>query len=375
MKIKNIKKFLIIFSFISSVILLGKLVIIPKKTKFTLEEKNNCVNNHTSHKKHIITVFIHGTILPYPSYKVFKKALKNQKNQDKKSFYSKYLKNLRYELIYKLQPISDFGLLEINEDNTNGERNLLIAKLYKFLCKYVENDNNILFSFYTFGWDGRLDSKKREEWGNRLYKELIDKIEELKKKMPNIELIIHVLAHSHGGNVALNLSKSEEILKKGLVIDKLVLFGTPIQSETSGFINSDVFKYVYNIYSKSDPVQVVDIISTKDSFSKRRFSLNLSKLKQIEIEVGKKGPLHNELWFLKGKDNFLYRKKFGLNPFPVSIFTPLIVNFIDSNFSDTNNIELNIKKEGNDLKFIFHDFSYSFTNFENLKKQIPKKLV
>jgi alpha-beta hydrolase superfamily lysophospholipase len=81
------------------------------------------------------------------------------------------------------------------------------------------------FHFYTFGWNGKLDQRKREDAAFKLYDQLIAEIKQLKQKIKPAKLVIEILAHSHGGNVALNLAKAEGTHKKRLAIDRLMLFG------------------------------------------------------------------------------------------------------------------------------------------------------
>ncbi len=269
---------------------------------------------------------------------------------------------------------------------------MFIADMYKTAYEQSAKCDDVTFSFYTFGWNGMLDADVRKEGGVTLYAELVQEIERLKKKIKDKELVVEILAHSHGGNVVLNLAAAEKECQKNLVVDRFVLFGTPVQSETGDFVDSPVFKKVYNVYSTADPVQLIDFISTQDNFSKRRFSSSFSNLTQIEVHVGNMRPLHNELWFLKENGNLLYRNDFALNPLPVSIFTPMITNLIDYRLPQAKDLFLHLDKIEDDLIFTFHEkqdaknhesplssepikCSYSFPHLENLKNQMLEKSV
>ena len=168
--------------------------------------------------------------------------------------------------------------------------------------------------------------------------------------------------------VITNHTTGQPIPDANIVIDKLVLLGTPIQSETSNLIYSKIFNKIYNIYSRGDPIQIIDIISTKDSISKRKFRVRNKnskrkqentleylpkKLVQIEVKFKKTKPLHNELWFWGEKYNFMYRKKIPIYPYPILSFIPTITNTIEKCLHDSQNIILTIKKNKNNLKFHF----------------------
>ena len=51
-------------------------------------------------------------------------------------------------------------------------------------------------------------------------------------------------------------------VEKNFSIDELILLGTPIQPETESFLQSAIFKKVYNVYSSEDTVQQADWVST-----------------------------------------------------------------------------------------------------------------
>ncbi|MFH1461620.1 MAG: hypothetical protein ABIF12_01615 [bacterium] len=345
--------------------------------KDTNEKRDQTVNLNKGICKNELVVFIHGTILAYPSLSNLLKTLKGNKNSllSEKSFYHKYINNLRYKGIYKYQPIDELGLNKINlsfnqDDPIYKKSTGKIVSAYNNYYKKISPPKER--SYYTFGWSGHLNQKRRICWAENLYNDLIN---EIKKINNNKNINITILAHSHGGNVALKLAEIEKKYQKGLKIQKLILFGTPIQKETSELIYSDIFEKVYNIYSRGDPVQVIDCISTKDLFSKRKFRGNENglpeKLTQIEILCGKLKPMHNELWYLKENWNFLYRKRLIVTPYPIAVFAPEIVNFVDSYYSQSINLSLNIEKEKNKLTFSFKDLEKSdnaskyFVDFPN----------
>ncbi|MCK4264738.1 hypothetical protein KAW80_00050 [Candidatus Babeliales bacterium] len=298
-----------------------------------------------------VVVWIHGTLpLDIP--------------REKKLF------NLKY---FPFQAISKKGLHKVNE--TSKTIPSLFSNMYKLTCEKLSIKNNL--SFYTFGWNGKLNDKSRIESAFKLYEELNNEITKI-KKTKNCKIEIIILAHSHGSNVALNLARAENGLKNNLLIDKLVLFGGPVQSETKNFINSKIFKHIYNIYSKGDIIQVADIFSTHDFFSKRSFKQNnenlASNITEIEVVVNKFRPTHSELWLLGTIPIELYRKKFPLYPIPLVAFTPILIN--EDIKKPSNDLKLIINKDEKNCNFSFIDkksetaCSYLINTLDDLKTMI-----
>ncbi len=319
-------------------------------------------------RDHDLVIFIHGTVLPFPSPSTIIQTLKGNKKSPikNKSFFYKYMNNIRYKSIFKYQPINDTGLRKINifEKNSTTVQEKSCKKIAGCYNTYCHRQDSVKTrSYYTFGWSGHLNQGRRYGWADSLYKELIKEVKKVKKS-ENRNINIVILAHSHGGNVALRLVDIEKKYKKGLRVKRLVLLGTPVQKETSQAIYSDLFDKIYNVYSRGDPIQVIDCISTKSAYSKRKFrSLNddglPQKLVQIEVLCGKLKPMHNELWFLREKWNLFYRKRLSVYPNPISVFIPEIMKVVDDNFSDGINLQLNIEKEKDKFKLSFKNLNES----------------
>ena len=366
-----------------------------------IDELLNEINLKQEESEHIITIFVHGTILPLPSLKILRRSFNDKSCTS--SFYQKYLNNLRRDTIYNYQPINDFGLIKIELNGpspyvSKNKYNYLTAKTYQYFHNECDTSKNKTFSFYTFGWNGRLDHKKRVRAAQDLYNALTKELETVKQEKPNSKIKIEILAHSHGGNVALNLAQSEKKSQQNLCIDKLILLGTPIQSKTKIYVNSPIFKKIYNIYSTGDAIQTLDIF-TKNYTSKRRVNIETpeSKLTQIKIKAETYKPGHCELWLWGKKSSPLYyRKSLPTYPFPIAVFVPLITNSIDANLPTAKNIDLHINRETNFLKFTFHDVDATsnknpeternliqknsekletLTHIEKLKNQIKQKIL
>ena len=325
-------------------------IILPIITLLTILPSCFNINNKQENNQDIIMiVFVHGTIGPYPSIRTISKLLKNvfQKENIKntaqaKNLINQYTEELKKHSFHKNQPINKFGLrninLEINEnENQLNYYSIKTAIEYKKALKNAYPNNYENLKFYTFNWSGKLSHKERIIAAKDFYLSLIAEKEKLEKEAQT-KINIHIITHSHGGNVGLNLSKAEEEYKKELEIEKLIMFGCPVQPETETNTQSQTFKNIYHIYSSSDKMQIADFISTKGFFSKRVFKKNKhlkslpNNLHQIEIRIDGYKPSHYELWLWARKNtpSFIYRKKFSLYPKPVSILTPSIIKLIDS---------------------------------------------
>jgi hypothetical protein len=122
--------------------------------------------------------------------------------------------------------------------------------------------------FYIFGWSGKLQNQEREDAAQKLYQDLVILREKYQKKY-GVEPTIRIIAHSHGGNVALNmarlhpplilsLSKDEgQALPHPLHIKSLILLACPVQEKTMHLISTPIFNRVYSLYSSFDIVQIL----------------------------------------------------------------------------------------------------------------------
>lgn len=279
--------------------------------------------------KNIIIVWIHGTILPWPSLACTRKALWRFLCENKgfeNSLYDLYIKEMRRNSLLKYQPNGPRGLCLVGNKSSLAAQ--LSAWFFDDFYKKTRPGTNVYC--YTFGWSGRLSNRYRRQAACDLYDQLTRELSIFDRK--NTEIIL--VGHSHGGNVILNLARAEKRYKNGLSIDRAVLLGMPVQSETEKFCQHDMFKKIYHCYSSGDNVQKIDFISTKDHYSQRRFSYasemsGSGKMTQIELRFGSYMPGHGELWLLWGKDNGMYRKKLPIYPLPFFFFLPEIIKHLE----------------------------------------------
>lgn len=345
----------------------------PSNIENISENKSlNFIKSKKEVKKHDLIVFIHGTIMALPSASGLIRTLKGNSRarlgKNKRSFYYKYLNNIRFKYFYKYQPIDDLNLRSANLTARKKVKQInkkSTRKIISSFNSFYNNDKNNLVSYYTFGWSGNLSQKSRTRWSEKLYVALIEKIKKINDQGDYANVTI--LAHSHGGNVALKLANIEKKYKKNLKIKNLILFGTPIQKETADLIYSDIFDSIYNIYSRGDLIQVIDIFSTK-GFSKRKFHRKNgkfpAKLFQLEVICDKLKPMHHELWFIKDYWNLMYRKRLSVAPYPISVFSPEIIKIINKHYPDSVNLQLNIKRKNKKFCFKYKDLDKAKNKYE-----------
>ena len=127
------------------------------------------------------------------------------------------------------------------------------------LGKYlVESDperfpaDNVL----VYSWAGTFDFQECERSAGRLYEALVKTVDDYaakNKSRPKIRII----TFSYGGNIVFNLPKFKNP-RKNLVIDELIVLAWPVQHCLVAGAHDQMFKKVFNLYSPSDVVQIMD---------------------------------------------------------------------------------------------------------------------
>lgn len=153
--------------------------------------------------------------------------------------------------------------------------------------------------FYFFGWPGNLCFAARQDAATILYQELERIINEYLKKF-NHKPYIRVIAHSHGGNVALNLAKVK--YNNSVIVDELILLACPVQMDTKHCIHDSIFAKIVALYSCLDFIQIIDPQGFyrksnahvwSSLFSERCFP-HCHKLYQAKIRINKRALTHHE---------------------------------------------------------------------------------
>lgn len=304
--------FILVASLLGGLLLAGckKKTRMPKLPKPSLAVAST-LSSIKNPEKQVLIVFVHGSILGNSN---------------------PHIMDRRFSGAYQYQAMDKLGLRPITGEQPCNLGTILAAENYARAYKAVHGLTHAVTS-YTFGWDGALDAQHRLRWAKNLY---IALIKELKRRdlwqKPNVEIEVH--GFSHGGNVALNLALAEEEFYQGLSIDRLCLWGLPVQQETGTLVGHSIFKKVHHYYSKKDRVQIVDVLSTSRRRSYKCFDKVCkplpSNLYQIEIQIDNHHPNHYEFWYLGSKES-AYRKYFPLYPLPLVHFTPALFQLVEVN--------------------------------------------
>lgn len=327
----------------------------------------NNVADCSSQKETWITVFIHG-MMSIKHHITFSNFIRFLYDDVEDCVYSTTIKFMRSnEYFYQNQAMQSVGFCPIYRDMKRGNGAGAFAYTLERMSELygLPQHNNY---YYTFGWCGLLSAKARYSEAAILFDALEQEVERFKRN--GITPKIRIFAYSHGGNVALNLGAVRQLKKQNssLVVDQLILIGMPVQTETESFVNDPVFKQVFNVYSKGDRVQQLDLFSAKRIFSDYMFRKKCSfvpssKIIQVQLKVtvptcaalrddvlfdwtnnfdsqritvGRSyllkdmSPGHAELWFF-GWTPLNYRNNFPLYPLPAAAFIPILVEYINKN--------------------------------------------
>lgn len=202
------------------------------------------------------------------------------------------------------------------KDGLNHYTSLDPSYRHHTLCQTLIDTDPDRFNaeqFYLFGWSGALSFKEREKAATKLYLQLKTLRADYLKKY-GVEPKIRLIAHSHGGNVALLLEKVKDANDLEFSVEELIMLATPVQYETKQYAACPLFKKVYSLYSHLDSLQVIDPQGLQTTgkgaplFSERRFTTD-DKICQCAIKMNNRSIMHVE--FIKGK--FLCKLPFVLN--------------------------------------------------------------
>ncbi|KKR96051.1 MAG: hypothetical protein UU47_C0020G0007 [candidate division TM6 bacterium GW2011_GWE2_41_16] len=286
-----------------------------------------------------ITIFVHGTFgLWYAAdFDTFSAVVRDCISHSRYQINTLTLRN--NPIFYHNQAMDVMGLKHISPEDILSDENgsALTAHLYHEVTA-ASRDKKESVAYYTFGWSGLLSSSKRFVEAGIFYQELSAELKKYKKR-PKIRII----GYSHGGNIALNLAAVAPKENSAFTVDELILLGTPIQPVNDYLVTNPLFKSVYLCYSRNDMIQIIDCFSGSRKFSCRTFGCCSRyclppNLTQIELQVAlprpkpnfprlNPNPGHIELWHFNWLQDFCswYRGGFPLNPLPMVIFLPAII--------------------------------------------------
>jgi hypothetical protein len=313
-------------------------------------------------------ILVHGTVKPVELS--FANLIKIMRNNIDNSIYVQTAALVRSDpFFYQGQAIQELGLKRIDEHSLSKGSSCL-ARLYEEQYKFLKNKTQR--HYYTFGWDGLLNTRKRYEAAKIFHRDLTAEVKKLRSEGLNPK--IKVVAYSHGANVALNLAAVQDddpALKENLFhIDELIMLGAPILRSTDYLVSHPIFKKVFNLYSTEDSIQTMDMFSTRELFSNQRFSnrskfkvpqkvtqvrlrtvrkiKGLDKLKEMpehpyqvlskrKIKLSHRDSGHTELWSFKW-GAYWYRKNYPLAPLPTATLVPSILHALETYAPERRNI-------------------------------------
>lgn len=310
-----------------------------------------------------VNVFVHGivSIKPLTTLGNFLRFI-NDNFED--SPYALTINNIRHNsFFYQNQTIQAPGLHPIDIENcAPGAAACIMARIFDKVTKFNHANNDVESLYYTYGWSAVLSRSGRLEDAVTFLNQLNTEVDRLRAQ--GLRPIVRLIGYSHGGTVILNLALAKRLygITPHFEVEQAYLLGTPIQSDADYLITDALFKRVYNIFSRGDRFQKLDMFSSGQFFSERKFKPHCclpelpSKLTQVEVKLTRKpcatgccrsyndvdccshrpsykkrrnvSPGHSELWFF-GWTPMHYRKTFPLYPLPLVTFLPYLIDAID----------------------------------------------
>lgn len=333
----------------------------------------------------MITVFIHGSLLPDSS---FIDSLSLSDLQDilfdsieDDCEYMKSLKRVRANpKSYKEQIMLAEGLHQVQDRDLRDLCDLQDIEVHHCSCchhetehkKHVRRTSDEVHAahyaiacydtlikrlypkyeadYYTFGHLGVLSHRYRASVAKILYAELCQKIKEAQDVYETVKVVL--VTHSHGGTIALNMAAIENELKKGLFIDDLVMFGVPLQAETAPYAYHPMFKRVMNCYSLGDVIQGSDVLTTASRQCYKTFS-SIESLYctkdtvydvQLAVNDDSNTVTHANMWCFNHKDI----THTHLDPLPYAVLTPAILAAFD-NHGFGSSVQASIRSDEKNL--------------------------
>lgn len=300
-----------------------------------------------------ITVFIHGSVHSHLSLLSPKAAWSDSIEQD--AWYFKMLSKVRQNpLLWQTRFMLGMGPQEVSADIINRFHKRALTKeeakysayhivaAYDTFARRVDPEKKDR-AYFLYGHLGMLSQSYRKNSGQELYFWLVGLAAKYKQNYSKIQ--IDVVAHSHGGNIALWLGAFEDQHKRGLFVNNLVMYATPIQVETFRFAYRPAFGHVYNLYSDGDHIQGLDRLSTERGKSYKNFShphlpvsYATSKVYDVRLLVNNKRKQvgHGNMFLM----DLAYHLTQALKPVPFVVFTPAFLAI--ANRSRGNDFDCNL---------------------------------
>lgn len=305
-----------------------------------------------------VVVFVHG-IMSIKPHITFGNITRFFEDQIRYTQYARTIKTMRNDHhFFKNQAMQERGLVKVDianksPGNSAGALGYVMNGMERLAG--VKNRKN---HYYTYGWSGLLSQSSRYREAARFFHDLQELVKSFKRPVN-----VRVIGYSHGGCVSLELAAAQRDIypDSPLKIDELVLIATPIQHAAAQLVASPLFKRVYNLHSRHDRVQRIDIFNPNRYLSDRLFEpcngFSLpEKIIQVELKLIRNhssvtpgtvrhehlgnfenprivegyhrlltdaSPGHGEVWFFGWTPQF-YRKSFPLYPLPMISVLPFL---------------------------------------------------
>lgn len=294
-----------------------------------------------------ITVFIHGTVgstlnILNPS------VCLNDSICDKETFVRRFLRSYRNneameaDQVFGREGLHEFVVSSVPKpvcaDGCMKASDYIIPAYHEIAQAVgVTKTHN---RYFVYGWTGLLSQRARKETAEDLYLALIGLknrlVAEYEQKGAAKPLVkITLVTHSHGGNVGKLLAAAEKKYQKDLLIDWLVMYGTPMQKETAAYIASPVFKNIVLFHSKGDSIQTRDYFSTTAHSSYARMSdvfdtdslvMRHGNMRRHDVQLlvnnNETKVTHTNMWML-GRSYSICRPY--MKDLPMMVLTPLFI--------------------------------------------------
>lgn len=287
-----------------------------------------------------LTVWVHGTV--GSSFSLGGLVQYQASEVPDESRLGKFMHNFRnqpilhYDQVLGAEGFDIFDAGKYDATTASSEAACYVLPAYCDVAQAAKTDCEIE-QHAIFGWSGFLSQRARRTAGMQLYDALVA-YRDQSRKTYGVEPRIRIIAHSHGGNVVLWLADIEKEQKRGLAIDLLFMYGTPMQVETAPCITSPFFKRIYLGYSRGDSIQRRDYFST----SRHKSFMRMSDVADLctflhehpdcmRADVGlliagnDKRVSHTNMWLL-GRSVPIFA---FMDPLPLAVLTPLIIAAID----------------------------------------------
>lgn len=222
------------------------------------------------------------------------------------------------------------GSSKVSQDKAKAAHGAYYAiACYDSLMKRLFPKNDM--AYYTFGHLGVLSHRYRASMAQKLYQALFEKVHEAHHDYESVKVVL--VTHSHGGSIALNLARAEEEHKKGLIIDELVLLGTPLQHETAPCAYHAMFKRILNCYSLGDTIQGSDVLTTASRKCYKTFATFDAaaplgkKIYDVQLMVNddSHAVTHCNMWYMQHHG----KKACHIEPLPYAVLAPALIAALD----------------------------------------------